>query len=297
MNFTDGDAQRLIRLIDERIERAQTRNLEYHVGVVNTVNTTTRVCTVFLFGSGTASDGFQFDLSMTPDVGDAVRVAIRKDNGDRWVNSILSRSVWRMMAGGISLGTTTDPSSATAIKFGADVELGRSAANVLALAAGDKLDASNLLADGFDWASAGISLSLTADVESELSGIGVSLTTPTSGNFRVWLMGHLRYSHSVAAELEAWVRLRETGAGGTTIDIPNLQTFQVGANEEASFTCLGWIDSASSGGARAVATLVNSQTVFADWSIRASATGTATVYTDATARYVSNLHAFITRLP
>lgn len=254
MDFTDGDAQRLIRLIDERIERAQSRNLEHHVGVVNTVNATTRVCTVFLFGSGTASDGFQFDLTMKPDVGDAVRVAIRRDNGDRWVESILSRTVLQ-------------------------------------------LDAHTILTEGFDWASDSISISLSAATESELSGIGVSLTTPASGNFRVWLMGHLRYAHSVAAELEAWVRLRETGAGGTTIDIPNLQTFQMGANEEASFTCLGWIDSANAGTPRAVATLTNSQTVFADWSIRASAAGTATVYTSASARYVSNLHAFITRLP
>lgn len=85
MTFTDADAQRMLRVIDERIERrAAETQARYEWGVVDSVDVTNSKCAVFLFGSTTSSPGFRLGQQL-PDVGDVVRVGI-DPRGDRWVD-------------------------------------------------------------------------------------------------------------------------------------------------------------------------------------------------------------------
>lgn len=85
MTFTDADAQRLLRIVDERIERrlSQTQ-VRYLWGTVASVDSTNKKCSVYILGDGTASDGFRFEAMRAPGVGQVVLVSISPD-GDRWI--------------------------------------------------------------------------------------------------------------------------------------------------------------------------------------------------------------------
>jgi hypothetical protein len=89
--MSDYDAQRLIRIIDERIEQHLAAGLSYHHGVVASVSTSPQTCTVYLYGSTDTSGGFYWSGESFPQAGDTVRVAINRTTGDRWVDAVVSR--------------------------------------------------------------------------------------------------------------------------------------------------------------------------------------------------------------
>lgn len=84
MSFSDSDAQRLLRVVEEQVDRALSRKPYTTYGTVSTINNTTAKATVFLFGDATASNGFSYPRHMSPLVGDMVRVVI-DPRGDRYI--------------------------------------------------------------------------------------------------------------------------------------------------------------------------------------------------------------------
>ena len=90
--MSDFDAQRLLAIIDERVQQHLAAGLSYHHGVVATVNTSPQTCTVYLFGDTETSIGFRWSSECFPEAGDTVRVAINRKTGDRWVDAVVSRA-------------------------------------------------------------------------------------------------------------------------------------------------------------------------------------------------------------
>lgn len=87
MEFSDSDAKRLLRIIDERVEARLKQQAQYHWGTVASVDTSTRTCTVYLFGETvTASEGFRFYDPLLPSTGQIVRVVINGD--ERWIDVV-----------------------------------------------------------------------------------------------------------------------------------------------------------------------------------------------------------------
>lgn len=86
-NFTDGDAQRMLSVVDERIDRRMADQTQYFWGTVASVNATTGKCSVYLLGSTSASSGFRYPAYLVPIVGDVVRVSLTP-RGDRLVEGI-----------------------------------------------------------------------------------------------------------------------------------------------------------------------------------------------------------------
>jgi len=86
------DAQRLLSIIDERIQQHLAAGLSFHHGVVASVSTSPQTCTVYLYGSTDTSVGFYWSSECYPQVGDTVRVAINRATGDRWVDAVVSRA-------------------------------------------------------------------------------------------------------------------------------------------------------------------------------------------------------------
>lgn len=85
--FTDADAQRMLQVMDERIERRLREAHQFHWGVVSAVNNTTSLASVYLYGESTnASPGFRFPHYRVPAVGDTVLVRIAP--GDRVIEDI-----------------------------------------------------------------------------------------------------------------------------------------------------------------------------------------------------------------
>ena len=153
-----------------------------------------------------------------------------------------------------------------------------------------------ILAAGFDSLNTG-SYVVAANAATDLTDCYVTLATPASGAFRVFVAGSLRLSSPSAANLEAAVKLVVgTTPGGTLLDHIALQNAQLVAGEEYSYSITGWIDSNGSGGPRVIAGLVNGISVTATWWIRSTVAQTVAVYADASARYVTNLYAWIVAL-
>lgn len=67
-------------------------------------------------------------------------LALNADGGEVSINANAGSDGLRVMRGGIKLGTTSTPTDDVSMLFGADVELRRSAANVLSLNSGDRFD-------------------------------------------------------------------------------------------------------------------------------------------------------------
>lgn len=108
MTFTDADAQRLLRIVDERIERrlSQTQ-VRYLWGTVASVDTANRKCSVYLLGDTSASPGFRYGPSMEPGTNYVVRVAISPD-GDRWIDQIATGTQINMSNGSVWNGPTLE---------------------------------------------------------------------------------------------------------------------------------------------------------------------------------------------
>lgn len=119
MSFSDNDAQRLIDIIDERIERKFREHPQMLWGVVATAPASNRV-SVYLYGETVnASEGFVVPEWMQPEVGDLVRVRLGA-NGDRYVEDVYRAS---FRAGRLRLTSTTDAtlgSTGHAFQVGAD---------------------------------------------------------------------------------------------------------------------------------------------------------------------------------
>ena len=109
MSFTDNDAQRLLNIIDERIERKLKETIQFHWGTVSAVTTTTKECSVSLHGDVNPSGGFKYFDPLLPAVGNYVMVAIGP-SGDRWVVNIAGSPLIRIdNANDVSLTSTGHP--------------------------------------------------------------------------------------------------------------------------------------------------------------------------------------------
>jgi microcystin-dependent protein len=84
MTFTDAEAQRLLRIVDEQVERALSRRPRTAYGIVASLDNTTARATVNVLGESTASAGFVYPRHMSPLVGDVVRVVI-DPRGERYI--------------------------------------------------------------------------------------------------------------------------------------------------------------------------------------------------------------------
>lgn len=134
MNLDPRIAQALIEAVDTRVEQLLRARPYTAYGVVASVDVANARATVNISGDTSASAGFKWSRPWIPVVGELVRVVI-DPGGDRYIDSIgLSGTVDK-----IGLGTLTAPTNAIAMRFGADVELYRAAANELRTATGDTL--------------------------------------------------------------------------------------------------------------------------------------------------------------
>lgn len=96
MNFSDNDAQRLLNVIDERIERRLNGHIQYHWGTVASVVTSQKMCNVVLSGGAVSSSNFTYFDPLVPAAGQIVLVAIADDN--RWVVGIAPAYTTQMIA-------------------------------------------------------------------------------------------------------------------------------------------------------------------------------------------------------
>lgn len=132
MNLDPRISQALIEAVDTRVEQLLRARPYTTYGVVASVDMTTGKATVKLSGDTVASSGFRFARPWVPKVDELVRVII-DPRGDRYIAGLgLSGTVDK-----IGLGTLTEPTNAIGIRFGADIELYRAAANELRAADGD----------------------------------------------------------------------------------------------------------------------------------------------------------------
>lgn len=100
-------AAAVIEAVDTRFRQLQAAQPRSAYGVVASVNTTTKKCTVYLGDDTTASAGFTYNGLIEPTVGARVRVVI-DPRGDRYVEDVLSGGLIRSPATTDASPTSTD---------------------------------------------------------------------------------------------------------------------------------------------------------------------------------------------
>lgn len=263
MTFSDADAQRLLRIVEEKVDRAVSRMPYTTYGIVDTVNATTRKANVFLNADTTSSAGFDYGR-IEPQVGELVRVVI-DPRGDRYIESILRAgavhvspenevdeggqvtllgagansninldnltgrfrvhsdgkvyldinrtsamvlgpsdssmgSGVRIWPGKLALGTSGVAANSIGMLFGADVELFKSAANVLALETGDRFDSEAVgyavrKTSSQSLGTSGTGAQITGWTTTDWAGLGATwnangqneIELETTGVYLVWL--------------------------------------------------------------------------------------------------------------
>lgn len=208
MNFSDNDAQRLLNVIDERIERKLDGHIQYHWGTVASVDATNRRCGVILSGGATASANFTYFDPLTPEVGQVVLVAIADDN--RWVVGISPGNTTQMITDQLTVryggkiyfpeGPGNDPTWIETINEASDVRVLRVRVGD---DHGDAVDVGDYyFADGL-WVS-GVRLNTNGDVVARGSITANGASYSSQNYFRAYKTVSQSIANNSWAQLNTW---------------------------------------------------------------------------------------------
>ena len=124
----------------------------------------------------------------------------------------------------------------------------------------------------------------------------LNITTPATGHYRIWLSANISYYINSAGHIDTFLSLLSSDMATQFVIVKLTKHYQVATTQYYSDSLFGWADSAGAGTSNADADLTPGAVVKPVIGIRFASAATATIYGDASARYVSGLSWWVTLL-